>query len=185
MMLLRLEPICSKKKKTVIVEKMCCLCGIEDESAFHIFTACHWVEVFWFDSSFQWDVRHDHSDNLKDWISKKIQLLINSGSDCDERVSLSFTIFGLFGCVEMLLCSLNFGMSPRITLFRILAVQLCLWLKFNADAAVDLQKGRAVVAAVVRDSSGALLTGVKKNFCCNSVVHAEAVAMLEAIRLAI
>lgn len=58
-------------------------------------------------------------------------------------------------------------------------------LKLNVDAAVKANSCRAAVAVVVRDSNGAMLTGTTCRFYCNSVMRAEAEAMLEAVNFAI
>lgn len=59
------------------------------------------------------------------------------------------------------------------------------FLKFNVDAALDIQNNLAAVAVVVRESSGAMPTGVARRFICDSVDRAEAEAVLEAMHLAV
>lgn len=58
------------------------------------------------------------------------------------------------------------------------------YLKFNVDAATDLQNLKASIAVVVRDSDGSLLTGIAKKFPCCSVVEAETIAVREALLVA-
>lgn len=168
-----------------------------------------------FGSSFHWDVRNDPSVSFKDWICLKIQVLKGLGKDGDERIScffyhlwaiwLSRNSFMFDGRRIDPISSLHnanrmfseFWTSTQTTDYQQLA-SIALsstakrWspppanvLKFNSDAAVDIESSRAAVAVVVRDSSGALLTGTTRNFFCCSVVHAEAVALLEASRLAV
>lgn len=57
-------------------------------------------------------------------------------------------------------------------------------IKFNVDAAFDSVLSHAVVAVIVRDSGGALLTGTSCRFSCGNVDRAEAEALLEAVRFA-
>lgn len=58
-------------------------------------------------------------------------------------------------------------------------------LKLNVDAAVIPDLGFAASAVIVRDSSGAMLTGSTRRFPCDSVVRAEAEAMLDGVRFAL
>lgn len=201
-------------RRNIIQDNKCCICGAHEETVVHIFRDCSWVRAYWFGSIFQWVLDGNPEIHMKDWVFSRIDVLKHAKGDFAEKISCFFYhLWTVWVCRNKFLFerkkvdpvmalesanflfnefwSINVGVTSVEPTEPSLSNTSCRWcpppdgsLKFNVDAALDVNNCMAAVGVIVRDSSGAMLTGITRRFHCDSVDRAEAEAMLEAVRFA-
>ncbi|KAL6191129.1 hypothetical protein ACLB2K_037521 [Fragaria x ananassa] len=193
-------------KRKLINSPMCPLCGLEEETFEHLLLLCSWVSLIWFGSPLGLRIDKQRVTTVDSWFissyssivgtKQKEYFLTMSSMICwmiwEARCNFLYNEIHVSPHSTLHL-EINLAMefmeakatqhqttytcySPRVTTKRWVVPPLQ-YLKINCDASWNPSLN-AGLGIVIRDHSGALVSGASMSICCFSPEIAEAKAIL-------
>lgn len=200
-------------RRKIPIDSFCPVCKMKDESEDHLLFGCEWVRAVWFGSQFSWSGSNEDSSFGQERLHRKILEFSKMGEDKDSKLALFFNYLWSIWKARNEYCFEGRVINPEFVIRRAEANWKDFWeangkeatdslpgpvslsdshkwkppttgeLKINCDGSFCAENLKGALAVIVRDEDGDFLTGSSRCFPCNSPLHAEGMAIDEALDL--